>query len=160
MPKQCVEFQCFVYVCICMTMRVYFAGANGLANPRDFLCPVAWYEDRTVATGYTVINKYQGKLFSCQQVFCFGDISVFVLVHSHVHRLIWHTCPITLFRFAYASVNTIEPQQNRKLSKWSIWSINCSWRLNCHPWWFNIQVLAVIHSAGFRLGSLMSLNHS
>lgn len=45
-----------------------FVGANGLANPRDFLVPVAWYEDRTVATGYTVINKYQGKLFSSQQV--------------------------------------------------------------------------------------------
>uniref|UniRef100_A0A8C8CGF1 Homogentisate 1,2-dioxygenase n=1 Tax=Oncorhynchus tshawytscha TaxID=74940 RepID=A0A8C8CGF1_ONCTS len=44
-------------------------GANGLANPRDFLTPVAWYEDREVATGYTVINKYQGKLFSSQQSF-------------------------------------------------------------------------------------------
>ncbi|XP_056155810.1 homogentisate 1,2-dioxygenase [Lampris incognitus] len=44
-------------------------GANGLANPRDFQCPVAWYEDRTVDTGYTIINKYQGKLFACQQVF-------------------------------------------------------------------------------------------
>lgn len=45
-----------------------FLGANGLANPRDFLTPVAWFEDRRVATGYTVINKYQGKLFSSQQV--------------------------------------------------------------------------------------------
>ncbi|MCJ8745883.1 hypothetical protein PDJAM_G00135410 [Pangasius djambal] len=44
-------------------------GANGLANPRDFLTPVAWFEDRTVASGYTIINKYQGKLFSCQQDF-------------------------------------------------------------------------------------------
>uniref|UniRef100_A0A4W6C9S4 Homogentisate 1,2-dioxygenase n=1 Tax=Lates calcarifer TaxID=8187 RepID=A0A4W6C9S4_LATCA len=35
----------------------------------DFLCPVAWYEDRKVATGYTIINKYQGKLFACQQDF-------------------------------------------------------------------------------------------
>ncbi|XP_056410320.1 homogentisate 1,2-dioxygenase isoform X2 [Hyla sarda] len=44
-------------------------GANGLANPRDFLTPVACYEDRTVAGGYTVISKYQGKLFSAQQNF-------------------------------------------------------------------------------------------
>uniref|UniRef100_A0A4W4F1U6 Homogentisate 1,2-dioxygenase n=1 Tax=Electrophorus electricus TaxID=8005 RepID=A0A4W4F1U6_ELEEL len=44
-------------------------GANGLANPRDFQVPVAWFEDRTVGTTYTVINKYQGKLFSCQQEF-------------------------------------------------------------------------------------------
>ncbi|KAI4797530.1 hypothetical protein KUCAC02_025017 [Chaenocephalus aceratus] len=53
-------------------------GANGLANPRDFLCPVAWYEDREVARGYTVINKYQGKLFACQQ-----DFSPFNVVAWH-----------------------------------------------------------------------------
>uniref|UniRef100_H3CRU8 Homogentisate 1,2-dioxygenase n=2 Tax=Tetraodon nigroviridis TaxID=99883 RepID=H3CRU8_TETNG len=53
-------------------------GANGLANPRDFQCPVAWYEDRRVATGYTVINKYQGKLFACQQ-----DFSPFNVVAWH-----------------------------------------------------------------------------
>lgn len=43
-------------------------GANGLANARDFLIPVAWYEDRQVPGGYTVINKYQGKLFAAKQV--------------------------------------------------------------------------------------------
>lgn len=26
----------------------YVLGANGLANPRDFLIPVAWYEDRSL----------------------------------------------------------------------------------------------------------------
>ncbi|XP_078001453.1 homogentisate 1,2-dioxygenase-like isoform X2 [Glandiceps talaboti] len=41
-------------------------GANGLANPRDFLTPVAHYEDKTV-DGYTVISKYQGKLFAAKQ---------------------------------------------------------------------------------------------
>lgn len=41
-------------------------GANGLANPRDFLCPVAWFEDREVE--YTVINKFQGCLFAAKQV--------------------------------------------------------------------------------------------
>ena len=46
----------------------YILGANGLANPRDFLIPVAWYEDRQVPGGYTVINKYQGKLFASKQV--------------------------------------------------------------------------------------------
>ncbi|XP_072254558.1 homogentisate 1,2-dioxygenase [Pyxicephalus adspersus] len=44
-------------------------GANGLANPRDFLTPVAWYEDRAVEGGYTVISKYQGRLFSSLQDF-------------------------------------------------------------------------------------------
>ncbi|XP_057681023.1 homogentisate 1,2-dioxygenase [Corythoichthys intestinalis] len=53
-------------------------GANGLANPRDFLCPVAWYEDRQVSTGYAVVNKYQGKLFACQQ-----DFSPFNVVAWH-----------------------------------------------------------------------------
>lgn len=47
----------------------YILGANGLANPRDFLSPVAWYEDREVAKdGFTVISKFQGKLFTARQV--------------------------------------------------------------------------------------------
>lgn len=37
-------------------------GANGLANPRDFESPVAWYEDRDVP--FTVLTKFGGKLFS------------------------------------------------------------------------------------------------
>ncbi|XP_022649728.1 homogentisate 1,2-dioxygenase-like [Varroa jacobsoni] len=41
-------------------------GANGLANPRDFLTPVAWYEDLD-GVMYTLINKYQGKLFATTQ---------------------------------------------------------------------------------------------
>ncbi|XP_052245250.1 homogentisate 1,2-dioxygenase-like isoform X2 [Dreissena polymorpha] len=41
-------------------------GANGLANPRDFLTPVAWYEDREVQ-GFEVISKYQGHLFRALQ---------------------------------------------------------------------------------------------
>uniref|UniRef100_A0A8D0HEV9 Homogentisate 1,2-dioxygenase n=2 Tax=Sphenodon punctatus TaxID=8508 RepID=A0A8D0HEV9_SPHPU len=53
-------------------------GANGLANPRDFLVPVAWYENRQVPEGYTVINKYQGRLFAAQQ-----DCSPFNVVAWH-----------------------------------------------------------------------------
>jgi len=41
-------------------------GANGLANPRDFLTPVAWYEDRDVAE-FTVISKYHRCLFEAIQ---------------------------------------------------------------------------------------------
>ena len=37
-------------------------GANGLANPRDFLSPVAWYED--VAHDTSVIAKFGGRLWS------------------------------------------------------------------------------------------------
>ena len=45
-------------------------GANGLANPRDFETPVAWYEDRSVR-GYTVVSKYHGHLFIATQVTSF-----------------------------------------------------------------------------------------
>ncbi|KAL4422217.1 hypothetical protein ABPG77_009692 [Micractinium sp. CCAP 211/92] len=42
-------------------------GANGLANPRDFLTPTAWFEDR--ACSYTVVHKLEGQLFSAAQSF-------------------------------------------------------------------------------------------
>lgn len=45
---------------------VLHTGANGLANPRDFETPVAWYEDREVK--FEIIGKYQGGLFSAEQV--------------------------------------------------------------------------------------------
>ena len=38
-------------------------GANGLAEPRDFLHPSAWYEDRHCPDGFRVTTKYAGKLF-------------------------------------------------------------------------------------------------
>ncbi|KXJ18764.1 Homogentisate 1,2-dioxygenase [Exaiptasia diaphana] len=40
-------------------------GANCLANPRDFQTPVAWYENREA--DFTVVSKYQGKLFAASQ---------------------------------------------------------------------------------------------
>ncbi len=39
-------------------------GANSLANPRDFLTPVAAFEDREGR--YEVINKFQGSLWSAE----------------------------------------------------------------------------------------------
>lgn len=42
------------------------AGANGLASPRDFKSPVAWFEDR--ACEYTVMHKMGGQLFAAKQV--------------------------------------------------------------------------------------------
>ncbi|XP_013109815.1 homogentisate 1,2-dioxygenase [Stomoxys calcitrans] len=41
-------------------------GANGLANPRDFETPVAWFENREVKD-FAVISKYQGHLFVAKQ---------------------------------------------------------------------------------------------
>ncbi|KAK9887839.1 hypothetical protein WA026_000149 [Henosepilachna vigintioctopunctata] len=40
-------------------------GANGLANPRDFMTPVACFED--VEEEFEIIAKYQGHLFVCIQ---------------------------------------------------------------------------------------------
>lgn len=42
-------------------------GANGLANPRDFETPVAWFED--VDAEFTIYNKYQGHWFRAKQSF-------------------------------------------------------------------------------------------
>ncbi|KAG6455113.1 homogentisate 1,2-dioxygenase [Manduca sexta] len=41
-------------------------GANGLANPRDFLTPVAHYIDEKIP-GFKIISKYQGALFVAEQ---------------------------------------------------------------------------------------------
>ena len=56
-------------------------GANGLANPRDFLTPMAWFEDRDVSA-FKIVAKYQGVLFSFSQVlkFDYSDYSTALVV--------------------------------------------------------------------------------
>jgi homogentisate 1,2-dioxygenase len=51
-------------------------GANGLANPRDFMTPVAWYED--VAAKTELMQKFQGRLWAT------------VLDHSPFDVVAWH----------------------------------------------------------------------
>ncbi len=51
-------------------------GANCLANPRDFLTPAAWYEDREVPVALTV--KYGGTLWTTD------------LPHSPLDVVAWH----------------------------------------------------------------------
>jgi homogentisate 1,2-dioxygenase len=51
-------------------------GANGLANPRDFLIPVAWYEDRRMHTQSVV--KFGGDLWAT------------ALDHSPLDVVAWH----------------------------------------------------------------------
>lgn len=51
-------------------------GTNGMANPRDFETPVAWYEDED--KDFKVINKFCGKFFSATQ-----DHSVYDVVAWH-----------------------------------------------------------------------------
>lgn len=51
-------------------------GSNGLANPKDFLTPVAWYED--VETEYQILHKFQGLFFETK-----SDHSPFDVVGWH-----------------------------------------------------------------------------
>ena len=51
-------------------------GSNGLANPRDFRTPVAWYEDRDGK--FELVNKFMGNLWSAE------------LDHSPLDVVAWH----------------------------------------------------------------------
>jgi homogentisate 1,2-dioxygenase len=51
-------------------------GANGLANPRDFLTPVAWYEDRDET--FELITKFMGNMWCAQ------------MDHSPLDVVAWH----------------------------------------------------------------------
>ena len=53
------------------------AGANGLASPRDFLSPTAWFE-QAHRPGYMIVQKYGGELFTATQ-----DFSPFNVVAWH-----------------------------------------------------------------------------
>ncbi|KAJ8315529.1 hypothetical protein KUTeg_007679 [Tegillarca granosa] len=72
-------------------------GANGLANPRDFLTPVAWFEDRDVK-GYKVVSKYQGHLFEAQQD------------HSPFDVVAWHGnyAPYKYALDKFMTINTVD----------------------------------------------------
>jgi homogentisate 1,2-dioxygenase len=70
-------------------------GANGLANPRDFLTPVAWFEDRDEPT--EVVQKFSGALWATE------------LGHSPLDVVAWHgtlaPCKYDLARFMV--INTV-----------------------------------------------------
>jgi homogentisate 1,2-dioxygenase len=51
-------------------------GSNGLANPRDFLTPVAWYEDRDGKC--ELVAKFMGNLWSAE------------MDHSPLDVVAWH----------------------------------------------------------------------
>ncbi|HVR41227.1 MAG TPA: homogentisate 1,2-dioxygenase [Thermoanaerobaculia bacterium] len=68
---------------ICETLGLPFRlpdlgpiGANGLANPRDFLTPVAAYEDRE--GDFTLVAKFEGRLWSAR------------IDHSPLDVVAWH----------------------------------------------------------------------
>lgn len=47
---------------------LFLLGANGLADPRHFLVPKAWFEEKS-CPGYTIIQKFGGQLFTAKQDF-------------------------------------------------------------------------------------------
>lgn len=64
-----VVLQLTYSTCVLLSsIAVYCAGANGLANPRDFETPVAAFESKPIPEGYIVFSKFQGHLFSAKQV--------------------------------------------------------------------------------------------
>jgi len=68
-------------------------GANGLANRRDFLAPVAWFEDRD-GEQFEIISKYQGALFVATQV------------HSPFDVVAWHGNYVP-YKYNLANFNVI-----------------------------------------------------
>ncbi len=67
-------------------------GANGLANPRDFETPVAWFED--VDRDFEWVQKFQGKFWRT------------VLDHSPFDVVAWHGNTVP-YRYDLARFNTI-----------------------------------------------------
>jgi homogentisate 1,2-dioxygenase len=70
-------------------------GANGLANPRDFETPVAWFED--VEGEYEIIQKFQGRLWRT------------TLDHSPFDVVAWHgnSAPYRYDLARFNAMNTV-----------------------------------------------------
>lgn len=70
-------------------------GANGLANPRDFETPIAWFEDRD--EDFEIVQKFNGKLWTT------------TIDHSPFDVVAWHgnsaPCRYDLSRFN--TMNTV-----------------------------------------------------
>ena len=70
-------------------------GANGLANPRDFHAPVAWFEDRDEPT--ELVQKFQGALWAT------------TLDHSPLDVVAWHgnLTPYSYDLARFMAINTV-----------------------------------------------------
>ncbi len=67
-------------------------GSNGLANPRDFLTPKAWFEDKAAKT--QVVQKFCGNLWATE------------LSHSPLDVVAWHG-NLAPYKYNLAHFNTI-----------------------------------------------------
>ena len=75
----------------------FLPGANGLAAPRDFQTPMAWYED--MECSFTVLQKLCGQVFQAQQNFSPFDV------------VAWHGnyAPYKYDLARFCPVNTVRP---------------------------------------------------
>ena len=60
------QLQCKIGMALRLSVCNGPTGANGLAAARDFLTPVARFEEREC--NFTVLHKFNGQLFQAQQV--------------------------------------------------------------------------------------------
>jgi len=67
-------------------------GSNGLANPRDFLSPIAWFEDRDEPT--EMVQKFMGALWATE------------LDHSPLDVVAWHGS-LAPYKYDLARFNVI-----------------------------------------------------
>lgn len=67
----------------------WHVGANGLAAPKDFLAPVAWFE-KSFRSGYTIVQKFGGELFTAIQDF--SPFNVVAWHGSYVPYKVGHLC--------------------------------------------------------------------
>ncbi len=74
--KQCRGYICENYGQQFQLPELGPIGANGLANPRDFETPVAWYED--IEGEFELVAKFGGNLWSCD------------MDHSPLDVVAWH----------------------------------------------------------------------
>lgn len=83
-------------------------GANGLAEPRDFLTPLSWYEEKTVP-GYTIIHKFGGQLFESKQDFSPFNVVAWQGNYAPYKYDLRKFCPFNtvLFDHADPSINTV-----------------------------------------------------
>jgi homogentisate 1,2-dioxygenase len=76
LDKQARGYVCENYGALLRLPDLGPIGANGLANPRDFLAPVAAFEDRE--GDFRIVTKFQGRLWSA------------AIDHSPLNVVAWH----------------------------------------------------------------------
>ena len=90
--KQCRGYICENYGAQFRLPDLGPIGANGLANPRDFETPIAWYEDREGT--FEQVAKFGGNLWSCS------------VDHSPLDVVAWHG-NYAPYRYDLKKFNTI-----------------------------------------------------